>query len=71
MIIPFGNFAGGCGCCNLLCFFTTNDNFEAGVCSLELLIEIISTSACERLSGTHKYNLVSGLSGGSWAHMLS
>jgi hypothetical protein len=55
----------------LLCFFTTNDNFEAGVCSLELLIEIISTSACERLSGTHKYNLVSGLSGGSWAHMLS
>jgi len=72
MIIPFGNFEGGCGCYNLLCFLQQ-------MTTLKLVCVFLGASygshlyltLCKDLSGTHKYNLVSGLSGGSWAHMLS
>jgi hypothetical protein len=42
----------------------TSDNFEAGV-FLGAYGSSLLPQACERLSGTHKYKLVSGLSGGA------
>jgi hypothetical protein len=73
LFIPFGNFEGGCGCgcCyyNLFVVLFTNDNFEAGVvCFLEILYGSSSLylSACERLSGTHKYKSSVRVVRGSW-----
>jgi hypothetical protein len=62
IIIPSGNFEGGCGCYNLLCILQMTT--LKLVCFLELM-DHLYLRLVKDCSGTHKYKLVSGLSGGA------